>query len=167
MAPPSHLAQEDYRAAAAVKAQRQQLEAADALAAALRELDAAIAEERFAGGHSVGSGAVRPSTSLSKPNNRGAQRSLLLHAGVACASFGPPRAPPTEPCIFLVPSDAARLRDESGVGLLGWWVGRGEDDSTGHLMHISTDFGRYVGQVYSPKDIQDLMPVGWEWTLKK
>ena len=41
---------EDYRTAAALKKQQTALEEADCLGAALDELDAAVAEERFAGG---------------------------------------------------------------------------------------------------------------------
>ena len=44
------VAREDYRAAAALKAQREELEAANCVGAALKELDAAVAQERFAGG---------------------------------------------------------------------------------------------------------------------
>ena len=62
--------------------------------------------------------------------------------------------PPT-----VAPTDAARLRDESGVGLLGWWVGRGPGDDHGHLLRVTTDFGRYCGTVYSPRDIGELVPV--------
>lgn len=43
------VAREDYKAAAAIKAQRLQLEASDALADALDALDAAVEEERYAG----------------------------------------------------------------------------------------------------------------------
>jgi hypothetical protein len=57
------------------------------------------------------------------------------------------------------PADAARLRDESGVGLSGWWVGRGTGDSLGHLLRVTPDFGRWVGQVYTPRDLTDLLPV--------
>ncbi|KAL4425295.1 hypothetical protein ABPG75_009311 [Micractinium tetrahymenae] len=92
--------QEDYRSAAALKAQLTELEAADCVGAALAELQAAVEEERFA--------------------------------------------------------DAAALRDESGASLLGWWVGRAEDDAVGHLLRITRDFGRLVGTVYSARDITDL-----------
>lgn len=44
------MGKEDYRAAAAIKAQQAQLEEADCVGAALNALEAAVAEERFAGG---------------------------------------------------------------------------------------------------------------------
>ncbi|EFN57162.1 hypothetical protein CHLNCDRAFT_51231 [Chlorella variabilis] len=93
---------EDYRAAAALAAQRRQLEACDCVGEALGALEAAVAEERF--------------------------------------------------------GDAARLRDECCVGLLGWWVGRGDGDPTGHLLRMTTDFGRYVATAYTPRDVTDLLP---------
>ncbi|KAI7835685.1 hypothetical protein COHA_010424 [Chlorella ohadii] len=96
------VAREDYRAAAALKAQREALEAGDAVGEAMDRLDAAIAEERF--------------------------------------------------------EDAARLRDQAAVSAVGWWVGRGNGDPCGHLLRITPDFSRYVGQVYSPRDLTELMP---------
>lgn len=59
-------------------------------------------------------------------------------------------------CCGRPPADAAALRDQSGASLLGWWVGRGEDDAVGHLLRITRDFGRLVGTVYSARDITDL-----------
>jgi len=55
--------------------------------------------------------------------------------------------------------DAARLRDQAAVSAVGWWVGRGNGDPCGHLLRITPDFSRYVGQVYSPRDLTELMPV--------
>lgn len=49
---------EDYRTAAALKKQQTALEEADCLGAALDELDAAVADERFAGGCLAGCGWV-------------------------------------------------------------------------------------------------------------
>ena len=45
------------------------------------------------------------------------------------------------------------------MGLSGWWVGRGTGDSLGHLLRVTPDFGRWVGQVYTPRDLTDLLPV--------
>lgn len=53
-------------------------------------------------------------------------------------------------------SRASQLRDEGGAGLLGWWCGRGtEDDPYGHLLHVTSDFGRYVGTAYQAKDLAE------------
>ncbi|DBA90259.1 TPA: hypothetical protein ACH3X1_003551 [Trebouxia sp. C0004] len=48
---------------------------------------------------------------------------------------------------------AARLRDEGATGLPGWWVADNKDDPNGHLLRISTGFGRYVGYAYTPQDL--------------
>lgn len=48
---------------------------------------------------------------------------------------------------------AARLRDEGATGLPGWWVADNKDDPQGHLLRISTGFGRYVGYAYTPQDL--------------
>ncbi|KAL4854555.1 Protein EXECUTER 2 [Chlorella vulgaris] len=93
---------EDYRAAAALKAQQDRLIDQDCLGAALLALDKAVAEQRFA--------------------------------------------------------DAARLRDDSRVGMLGWWVGRGDSDQMGHLLRVTPDFCRYVASAYTPRDITSLLP---------
>lgn len=54
-------------------------------------------------------------------------------------------------------SEAARLRDEGGAGLLGWWQGRaGPDDAQGHLLRIEAEFGRYVGTMYKAADLADV-----------
>ena len=48
-------------------------------------------------------------------------------------------------------ADAARLRDEGGRRMLGWWVGReGPDDMTGHLVEVRRGVGRYVGVALDP-----------------
>ncbi len=48
-------------------------------------------------------------------------------------------------------SDAARLRDEGGRRMLGWWVGReGADDMVGHLVEVRRGVGRYVGVALDP-----------------
>lgn len=55
---------------------------------------------------------------------------------------------------------AAQLRDEGGAGLLGWWCGRGsEDDPYGHLLHMTAEFGRYVGTAYQARDLAEVK--GW------
>jgi len=56
-------------------------------------------------------------------------------------------------------ADAAVLRDAGGAGIRGWWVGSVEGDPFGHVMHVTTDFGRYVGIAYSGINIAELM--GW------
>jgi hypothetical protein len=38
----------------------------------------------------------------------------------------------------------------------GWWVGVGENDPVGHLLHIGPEYGRYTGRVYTTRDIADL-----------
>jgi len=48
---------------------------------------------------------------------------------------------------------AARLRDEGAVGLPGWWVADNKEDPKGHLLRITTGFGRYVGYAYTPHDL--------------
>ncbi len=48
---------------------------------------------------------------------------------------------------------AARLRDEGATGLPGWWVADNNNDPKGHLLRISTGFGRYVGYAYTPQDL--------------
>eukprot|EP00887_Chlorella_sp_A99_P003539 scaffold7.g3539.t1 len=54
-------------------------------------------------------------------------------------------------------ADAAALRDAGGAGLLGWWVGRGgREDYQGHLLHITPDFGRYVGHAFTAADVARL-----------
>ena len=46
-------------------------------------------------------------------------------------------------------ADAARLRDEGGVRMLGWWVGREDDgDMAGHLVEVRRGVGRYVGRAF-------------------
>ena len=50
-------------------------------------------------------------------------------------------------------AEAARLRDQGAAGLLGWWVAENSDDPKGHLLRVSTGFGRYVGYAYTPQDL--------------
>jgi hypothetical protein len=45
------------------------------------------------------------------------------------------------------------------VGMLGWWVGRGDSDQMGHLLRVTPDFCRYVASAYTPRDITSLLPV--------
>lgn len=42
---------------------------------------------------------------------------------------------------------------------MGWWVGRGSGDPCGHLLRITPDFSRFVGQVYTPRDLAEILPV--------
>jgi hypothetical protein len=51
--------------------------------------------------------------------------------------------------------EAATLRDQGGVGLMGWWAGRGEDDAVGHVVRITPEFGRYVAQAFTARDLAD------------
>ena len=37
--------------------------------------------------------------------------------------------------------------------MLGWFVGRGEDDPHGHLLRVSTAYNRYMGHAFSARDI--------------
>lgn len=53
-------------------------------------------------------------------------------------------------------SDAAALRDTGGAGLMGWWSGHGDDDPHGHLINVTSDFGRYVAHAYSGINLAEL-----------
>ena len=50
---------------------------------------------------------------------------------------------------------AARLRDQAAVGLPGWWVTDNKGDPEGHLLHITTTFGRYVGFAFTPLELAE------------
>ena len=50
-------------------------------------------------------------------------------------------------------AEAAKLRDQGAAGLPGWWVADNKEDPKGHLLRISTGFGRYVGYAYTPQDL--------------
>ncbi len=50
-------------------------------------------------------------------------------------------------------AEAATLRDEAATSVLGWFVGRGEDDPHGHLLRVSTAYNRYMGHAFSARDI--------------
>ncbi|GAB4812968.1 hypothetical protein N2152v2_000014 [Parachlorella kessleri] len=56
-------------------------------------------------------------------------------------------------------AEAAMLRDAGGVGLLGWWAGRSEEDSTGHVVRVTPEFGRYVATAYTARELADA--AGW------
>lgn len=51
--------------------------------------------------------------------------------------------------------EAARVRDEALVALQGWWSGRSEDDPYGHLLHVTAEYGRWTGRVYTSRDLTD------------
>lgn len=55
--------------------------------------------------------------------------------------------------------NAARLRDEAMTGLQGWWCGQAENDPQGHLLHVTAEYGRWTGKVYTPRDLAELK--GW------
>ena len=50
-------------------------------------------------------------------------------------------------------AEAARLRDQGAAGLQGWWVADNKEDPGGHLLRITTGFGRYMGYAYTPQDL--------------
>ena len=52
--------------------------------------------------------------------------------------------------------DAAKLRDAGGTNLMGWWVGRGEGDSQGHLLRVSAGYSRFVGQAYMTRELAEV-----------
>lgn len=50
-------------------------------------------------------------------------------------------------------AEAAKLRDQGAAGLSGWWVANNKEDPKGHLLRITSGFGRYVGYAYTPQDL--------------
>lgn len=57
-------------------------------------------------------------------------------------------------------SEAARVRDEGLMHLVGWWSGIGDhEDCHGHLLRVFSRYGRYYGVAYSARDIAD--SIGW------
>ena len=40
--------------------------------------------------------------------------------------------------------------------MLGWFVGRGENDPQGHLLRVSMAYNRYMGHAFSARDIHDV-----------
>jgi hypothetical protein len=53
-------------------------------------------------------------------------------------------------------ADAARIRDDSYSGIVGWWAGRGEQDPYGHLLHVSAGYGCYTGRAYLPRQLTEI-----------
>lgn len=51
--------------------------------------------------------------------------------------------------------DAAYLRDEAGVGLVGWWAGMSEDDKDpyGRIINISPSEGRFIAKGFSARQL--------------
>ena len=39
---------------------------------------------------------------------------------------------------------------------MGWWVGRGEGDSQGHLLRVSAGYSRFVGQAYMTRELAEV-----------
>ena len=39
--------------------------------------------------------------------------------------------------------------------MLGWFVGRGEDDPHGHLLRMGVAYNRYMGHAFSARDISE------------
>lgn len=55
-------------------------------------------------------------------------------------------------------SDAAVLRDTAGMRLLGWWAGKlGNEDSEGHLIAVTADFGRYIAYAFTGNHIGEII----------
>ena len=52
-------------------------------------------------------------------------------------------------------AEAATLRDEAATSMLGWFVGRGEDDPHGHLLRVGVAYNRYMGHAFSARDISE------------
>jgi hypothetical protein len=52
-------------------------------------------------------------------------------------------------------AEAATLRDEAATSMLGWFVGRGEDDPHGHLLRVGAAYNRYMGHAFSARDISE------------
>jgi hypothetical protein len=45
---------------------------------------------------------------------------------------------------------------DAAAALQGWWVGLGENDPQGHLLHVTPEYGRWTGKVYTPRDLADI-----------
>ncbi|GAB2225260.1 hypothetical protein Droror1_Dr00006051 [Drosera rotundifolia] len=56
--------------------------------------------------------------------------------------------------------DAAILRDDAGVGLVGWWSGISDDtkDPYGYVIRISAEHGRYIARSYSARQLDKATP---------
>ncbi|KAM0949442.1 putative protein EXECUTER [Dioscorea sansibarensis] len=56
--------------------------------------------------------------------------------------------------------DAAFFRDYAGCGLVGWWSGISTNtaESSGRIIHISAEHGRYVARSYSSRQLSTSRP---------
>jgi hypothetical protein len=56
--------------------------------------------------------------------------------------------------------DAARIRDDAGAGLVGWWVGlpQGPGDPYGRIIQIVPGQGRFVAKSYSARQLANAAP---------
>jgi hypothetical protein len=67
---------------------------------------------------------------------------------------------------------AQAVAEQGATWLEGWWVGRSETaavgmggyegphpDPLGHLLHVTAEYGRWTGRVYTPRDLAEV--AGW------
>ena len=163
-------AEERYSAAAALKTRMDTLIERDVAAAVVAEMDELLENEKCA--------PARPAVSASRPIRTFAFTqtcsvpngcAVYQAAGVSFAGSGLLLDLQTALLLssttardtwFSFPSvlasryaEAATLRDAAATSVLGWFVGRGQDDPHGHLLRVSTAYNRYMGHAFSARDI--------------